>query len=98
MSLNEEPTHLAHTVSKFFEINRSKRAVLHLIKPDKNRRKIYEDEMPLIKVFGAEKASRFEGVDKRSKDDHIAEREKKNRDNFFKTYPDLEDELIVDQE
>ena len=29
---------------------------------------------------------------------HIAEREKKNRDNFFKTYPDLEHELIVDQE
>lgn len=98
MSLNEEQSHVAHTVSKFFEINRSKRAVLHLIKPDKNRRSIYQDERPLIKIFGAEKTSRFEGGDKQSKEDHIAERERKNLKSFFATYPDLEHELIVDQE
>ena len=98
MSLNEEQSHLAHTVSKFFEINRSKRAVLHLIKPDKNRRKLCEDEKPLIKIFGAEKTVRFDGGDKKNKDDIFAERERKNRENFFKTYPDLEHELIIDQE
>lgn len=31
MSLNEEPNHMANSLSNFFEINRSKRAVLLLI-------------------------------------------------------------------
>lgn len=61
MSLNEEESHVAHKVSKFFEINRSKRAVLHLIKPDKTRRKFFDDERPLIKIYGAEKSSRIDG-------------------------------------
>jgi len=97
MSLNEDQSHIAHEVAKFFEINRSKRAVLHLIKPDKNRRKIYEDENPLIKIFGAEKTNRFEGGEKRSKEEQIQEREVKNRAKFFEVYPDLELELILDQ-
>jgi len=97
MSLNEDQSHIAHEVAKFFEINRSKRAVLHLIKPDKNRRKIYEDENPLIKIFGAEKTNRFEGGEKRSKEEQIKDREEKNKAKFFEVYPDLELELIQDQ-
>ena len=33
MKLTSDQNHIAHTVSKYFEINRSKRAVLHLIRP-----------------------------------------------------------------
>jgi hypothetical protein len=41
MKLTSDPNHIAHTVSKYFEINRSKRAVLHLIRPLKTRREIF---------------------------------------------------------
>jgi hypothetical protein len=37
MRLNSDPEHIAHTISKYFEINQSKNAVLHLVKPDKKR-------------------------------------------------------------
>ena len=40
MSLNKEPSHIAHTLAKYFEIHRAKRAVLHLIRPDKTREEI----------------------------------------------------------
>lgn len=35
MSLNRDEGHVAKTLSKYFEINRAKRATLLLIRPDK---------------------------------------------------------------
>ena len=50
MSLNKEPTHIAHTLADYFEIHRSKKAILHLIKPNQFRRKIYSEEKNFIKI------------------------------------------------
>jgi diadenosine tetraphosphate (Ap4A) HIT family hydrolase len=44
MSLNKEPSHIAHTLAKYFEIHRAKRAVLHLIRPDMLRNEIQTEE------------------------------------------------------
>ena len=44
MSLNSDHSHDAHTISKYFEIHRDKKALLFLIRPDKNRRKIFREE------------------------------------------------------
>ena len=37
MSLNSDESHIAHTLAKYFEIHRDKRAVLHLIRPHRKR-------------------------------------------------------------
>ena len=55
MRLNSDPEHIAHTISKYFEINQSKNAVLHLIKPEKKRTKIMFEEKPLIEIRGVKK-------------------------------------------
>jgi hypothetical protein len=55
MRLNSDPEHIAHTISKYFEINQSKNAVLHLIKPEKKRTKIMLEEKPLIEIRGVKK-------------------------------------------
>jgi hypothetical protein len=53
MSLNKESSHIAHTLAKYFEIHRAKRAVLHLIKPDKIRDEILQEERGFIRIKGA---------------------------------------------
>lgn len=53
MSLNKEPSHIAHTLAKYFEIHRAKRAVLHLIRPDILRKEILPEERNFIKIKGA---------------------------------------------
>jgi hypothetical protein len=40
MSLNKGDIHIARTLSKYFEINRAKRATLLLIKPEKELKEI----------------------------------------------------------
>ena len=55
MRLNSDPEHIAHTISKYFEINQSKNAVLHLIKPEKKRTKIMLEEKPLKEIRGVKK-------------------------------------------
>ena len=66
MSLNGEETHPAHTISKYFEINRSKRATLHLIKRERERKQINEEEIAATKVRHASKTDRFHKSDNRS--------------------------------
>jgi hypothetical protein len=53
MSLNKESSHIAHNLAKYFEIHRAKRAVLHLIKPDKIRDEIVQEERGFIRIKGA---------------------------------------------
>ena len=48
MSLNREPSHIAHTLANYFEIHRSKKAILHLSKPDKTRRHLLPEEKNYI--------------------------------------------------
>jgi hypothetical protein len=68
MKLTSDPNHIAHTVSKYFEINRSKRAVLHLIRPLKTRREVFYEEKTLVTIKGAKKNTRFEVKDTRNLD------------------------------
>lgn len=96
MSLNKEPSHIAHTLAKYFEIHRAKRAVLHLIRPDKMRDEILQEERGFIKIKGAQKTMRFAGEDKRTFDEIKAERDRKNLAEFFRKYPDLEEVKIDD--
>jgi hypothetical protein len=42
MSVNKDPNHVAHKISKYFEMHRSKKAILHLIKPDQTREEVLE--------------------------------------------------------
>jgi hypothetical protein len=96
MSLNGESSHIAHTLAKYFEIHRAKRAVLHLIKPEKDRTEILPEEKNFIKIKGASKTNRFAGADKRTYDEIKRERDEKNLKEFFKKYPDLEEVKIED--
>mmetsp|Transcript_16020 Transcript_16020/g.24852 ORF Transcript_16020/g.24852 Transcript_16020/m.24852 type:complete len:174 (+) Transcript_16020:689-1210(+) len=96
MSLNKEPAHVAHTLANYFEIHRSKRAMLHLVMPDKTRRGVLPEEKNYIQIRGVAKTSRFEGGDKRSFEEILAERDRKNLKMFFEKYPDLEEELITE--
>ena len=54
MSLNGEKSHIAHCLAKYFEISRSKKAVLHLIRPNQQRREILPVEKAFIKIKGAQ--------------------------------------------
>ena len=54
MSLNSDTTHMAHTISQYFEIHRSKKAILLLIQSDLNRKHISEEEKMYIIIKGAE--------------------------------------------
>ena len=96
MSLNKEPSHIAHTLAKYFEIHRAKRAVLHLIKPDMLRKDLLPEEKGFIKIKGAQKTMRFAGEDKRTFDEIKKERDEKNLKEFFRKYPDLEEVKIDD--
>jgi hypothetical protein len=96
MSLNGESSHIAHTLAKYFEIHRAKRAVLHLIRPNILRTEILPEEMGFIKIKGAQKTNRFAGEDKRTFDEIKKERDEKNLKEFFKKYPDLEEVKIDD--
>jgi hypothetical protein len=44
MSITNDPSHMAHTISKYFEIHQSKNSVLHLIKPEKRKKEIKLEE------------------------------------------------------
>lgn len=96
MTLNKEPQHVAHTLAKYFEIHRAKRAVLYLVRPEKNRRDNYPEEQSGIKIKGAAKTNRFEGGDKRSFEEIKREVDTKNLKMFFNKYPDLEEMQIKD--
>lgn len=64
--LTNDKHHMAYRVEKFFEINMSKRAVLHLIRPDIMRKEVLQEEKNAIKIKGAKKSTRFDKVDKRT--------------------------------
>lgn len=40
MQINGDQSHPAHTIAKYFEIARAKKAILHLVRPNKKRREI----------------------------------------------------------
>jgi len=44
MKITSNPQHIAHTISKYFEIHQSKNAVLHLIKPETRKKDIKPEE------------------------------------------------------
>mmetsp|Transcript_473 Transcript_473/g.930 ORF Transcript_473/g.930 Transcript_473/m.930 type:complete len:336 (+) Transcript_473:387-1394(+) len=94
MTLNKEPTHIAHTLAKYFEIHRAKTAVLHLVKPEKTRRELYPEEKSFIQIKGVAKTSRFEGGDKRSFEEIKKDVDSKNLNMFFDKYPDLREVQI----
>ena len=66
MSLNKDEIHMAHTLANYFEINRSKRAILHLIIPDRKRKKLLAEELGNIKIKNATKSMKFANVEKKS--------------------------------
>jgi len=94
--LTNDKHHMAYRVEKFFEINMSKRAVLHLIRPDIMRKEVLQEEKNAIKIKGAKKSTRFDKVDKRTPEERRKEIEKSNKDKFFAKYPDLKEALIED--
>jgi hypothetical protein len=98
MSLNQDETHQAHTISKYFEINRSKRAVLFLVKKQTERKEIYDEERANLTIKHGVKTKRFDKKDERSPEEIEAENQRNNRERFFKKYPNLKEELIEDME
>jgi hypothetical protein len=96
MSLNWEETHHAHTLAKYFEINRAKRAVLLLQKRNTDRHEVKIEERMLTKVRNAVKTRRFYKEDSRTPAERKAAREKQNLEEFIEKYPGLEDEIIKD--
>lgn len=54
---------MAFKVEKFFEINMSKRAVLHLMRPDIMRKEVLMEEKSAIAIKGAKRSTRFDKVD-----------------------------------
>ena len=89
---------MAHTVAMYFEIHREKRAVLHLIKPDRGRQSTVPEEENYLKIPTAKPSGRFQGGDKRSLSKKISDRRKKNNNKFFKVYGDELRELIIESE
>lgn len=66
MSLNENGDHQAHTISKYFEINRMKRNNLMLIKKDTQKKQIQDVEKAFLKVKHAKVTDRFKKLDERT--------------------------------
>ena len=64
--MTNDKHHMAYRVEKFFEINMSKRAVLHLIRPDIMRKDVLQEEKTAIAIKCAKKSTRFDNVDKRT--------------------------------
>lgn len=50
MNMNDDKKHLAHYVAKYFELHRSKKQVLLLVKPTVRRMEVLNDEKPLTKI------------------------------------------------
>jgi hypothetical protein len=98
MTLNSDPSHQAHTLAKYFEIHRAKRAILHLVKPDRTRQSVYAEEKSSLILKGSKKTSRFEGGDKRPFHEIVEEVKRKNLRMFFDKYPDLKELQIKDME
>jgi hypothetical protein len=85
---------MAHTISQYFEIHRSKKAILLLVQPELNRKQIKEEEKMYIKIKGAQTTSRFERGDNKSADQIKAHKDQKDLEHFFSRYPDLEEEKL----
>lgn len=98
MSLNREETHFAHTLAKYFEIHRAKRAVLILKKPDTERKQLAIEEKMMTKVRNAVKTKRFHKEDTRTPEERDRDQKRENLEKFLEKYPGLEDELITDME
>ena len=96
MRLNNESSHMAYTISKYFEIHQSKNSVLHLIKPEKKRKEMKPEEKILVKIRGAKENTRFKVEDKRTPLQKKIDMDNDNRNLMFSRYPDLKDELIRD--
>ena len=96
MQINGDATHPAHTIAKYFEIARAKKAILHLVRPDKYRKEVLIQEKTFIKIQGVQATSRFEGKERLSYEELKALRDKKDMKIFFKKYPDLEEIQIKD--
>jgi hypothetical protein len=94
MSLNSEPTHIAHTVAAYFEIHRAKRAVLTLKRYEPKKTKLTVEELTFTKVRNAVRTTRFKKDDTRTPEQIEADQKRKNLSDFVKKYPGLEDELI----
>ena len=92
MSLNQDPTHIAHHVEKFFEIIRLKsNPVLYLQKPDLEKAAILPSQRDAIRIrneLGVEKIVTYEWDNKENKAHH-REQEKMNLTNFLFVYPGL---------
>ena len=54
---------MAYRVEKFFEINMSKRAVLHLMRPEIMRRDVLMEEKTAVAIKGVKRSTRFDKVD-----------------------------------
>lgn len=87
---------MAHNLANYFEINRAKRAILHLVIPDRQRKKLLSEEIDNIKVKGGVRSQRFANVEKKSIEELNEIQRKKNLENFFNKYPGLEEEKIED--
>ena len=96
MKLNNDPSHIAHTISKYFEINQSKNSVLFLIKPETKKKEIKPEEKILVHINKAKENARFKVLDKRNPLQKKIDTDNKNRKTMFLRYPDLKDELIRD--
>ena len=66
MFTNKEPDHEAHRVESYFEIHKSKKAILHLILTDRRRENILPDEKDQVRIQHAKPSKRFEKIDKRT--------------------------------
>jgi hypothetical protein len=53
MSINQDQSHVAHTIAKYFEMHRSKKNLLMLILKEQNKEKMLPEQLGLIKIKGA---------------------------------------------
>ena len=94
--MTNDKHHMAYRVEKFFEINMSKRAVLHLIRPNIMRKDVLQEEKTAIAIKCAKKSTRFDNVDKRTPEERRRNIDDSNKNLFFSKYPDLKEALITD--
>lgn len=65
MCINKDKTHIANTVAKYFEYQRSKKVVLLLMKPNQQKRENYPEELDNLLIKGVKRETRFDFGDKR---------------------------------
>ena len=101
MSLNQEPTHPAHTVEKFFEIIRLKSVpTLYLWRPDRENTMIMQNQKDAIRIkseYFGEGNRRVDYNNQRVRIVNDKQNEKENVKRFLEIYPGMNPYYIGDK-